>query len=75
MMLIFKPVVGCWRVFSKGILSLHSRTAVSQRLSTDLEPKVTFFIMHTRQLRNQKKYPLHLIGNMDETPLWMNLLG
>uniref|UniRef100_A0A1X7UAJ7 HTH CENPB-type domain-containing protein n=1 Tax=Amphimedon queenslandica TaxID=400682 RepID=A0A1X7UAJ7_AMPQE len=63
------------RFFERHSLSLHPRTTVSQRLPTDLEPQVTFFIMHTRQLRNQKKYPLHLIGNMDETPLWMDLPG
>ena len=31
--------------------------------------------MGTRQLRHSKKYPLGSIGNMDETPLWLDMLG
>ena len=63
------------RYFVRHSLCLSRRTIVSQRLPTDLEPKVTSFIMKTRQLRIHKNYPLHLIGNMDETPLWMDMPG
>ena len=52
-----------------------SLRTVSQRLPSDLEPKVTAFIMNTRQLRMSKQYSLPLIGNMDETPLWMDMPG
>ena len=55
--------------------SLRRRTTVSQRLPKDLVPKVTMFIMATRRLRHSKDYPLGSIGNMDETPLWLDMPG
>lgn len=57
-------------------MSLRRRTTVSQRLPSDLLPfKVTAFIVNTRRLRILKQYPLSLMGNMDETPLWMDMPG
>ena len=56
-------------------LSLRRRTTVSQRLPSDLIPKVISFIMKTRKLRMQNGYPLCGIGNMDETPLWLDMPG
>ena len=38
-------------------------------------PKVTTFIMGTRLLRQSKKYLLESIGNMDKTPLWLDMAG
>ena len=55
--------------------SLRRRTTVSQRLPKDVVPKVTMFIMAIRRLRHSKNYPLGLIGNMDETPLWLDMPG
>lgn len=46
-----------------------------QRLPADFIPKVSQFVMTTRKLRHTKKYPLSHIGNMDETPLWMDMPG
>jgi len=31
--------------------------------------------MATRRLRHSKNYPLGSIGNMDETPLWLDMPG
>jgi len=31
--------------------------------------------MATRRLRHSKDYPLGSIGNMDETPLWLDMPG
>ena len=53
--------------------SLRRRTMVGQRLPQDLITKVVGFIMSTRKLRHSKDYPLSLIGNMDETPLWLDM--
>ena len=55
--------------------SLRRRTTVGQRLPQDLITKVVGFIMSTRKLRHSKDYPLSLIGNMDETPLWLDMPG
>ena len=54
---------------------LRRRTTVSQHLPKNLVPKVTDFIMRIRQLRIHKTYSLGFIGNMDETPLWLDMPG
>ena len=48
---------------------------MGQRLPQDLITKVVGFIMSTRKLRHSKNYPLSFIGNMDETPLWLDMPG
>ena len=63
------------RFLGRHSLSLRRKTTVSRRLSRDLVPKVTAFIIKTRRLRMKKKYSLSLIGNMDETPLWLDMPG
>ena len=55
--------------------SLRRRTTVGQRLPQDLITKVVGFIMSTWKLRHSKDYPLSLIGNMDEMPLWLDMPG
>ena len=52
--------------------SLRRRTMVDQRLPQDLITKVVGFVMTTRKFRYLKNYPLSLISNMDETPLWLD---
>ena len=54
---------------------LRRRTTVGQRLPQDLITKVVGFIMSTRRLRRSKNYSLSFIGNMDETPLWLDMPG
>ena len=54
--------------------SLRRRT-MGQRLPQNLITKVVGFIMSTRKLRHSKNYPLSLISNMDETPLWLDMPG
>ena len=55
--------------------SLCRRTTVDQRLPQDLITKVVGFIMTTRKFHRSNNYPLSLISNMDETPLWLDMLG
>ena len=63
------------KLFKRHHLSLRRRTTVSQRLPQDLVPKVIGFIMATRRLCHINSYPLGSIGNMDETPLWLDMPG
>lgn len=55
--------------------SLRRRTTVSQRLPQDHITKVSSFVLRIRRLRIQNRYPLAMIGNMDETPLWLDMPG
>jgi len=48
---------------------------VGQRLPPQLTDKVVSFIMKARKLRFKHNYELSAIGNMDETPYWMDLAG
>lgn len=61
--------------FQRYGLSLRRRTTVSQRLPKDLEPKVASFILNVRRQRLRKQYSIGNIGNMDETPLWLDMPG
>ena len=53
--------------------SLCCGTTVRQRLPRDLVPKDVSFLMRTRHLVLNYQYDLSCIGNMDETPLWMDM--
>ena len=63
------------RFMTRWELSIHRCTTVRQRLPSDHVDKVVQFIMNTRKLHIQNSYSLTAIGNMDETPLWMDMPG
>ena len=48
---------------------------MGQRLPADLIDKVVRIVMSTWKRRIKHKYSLSGIGNMDETPLWMDMPG
>ena len=48
---------------------------MSQRLLQDLIQKVLSFLLHMRRLWLQHHHFLTAIGNMDETPLWLDMPG
>ena len=54
---------------------LRRRTTVSQHLPDQMVNKVSSFVLCVRKLRRQHQYPLSAIGNMDETPLWLDMPG
>jgi hypothetical protein len=54
-------------------LSNRRCTTIAQHLPEDLEEKKQNFINYILNKRTQYNYPLHLIGNMDETPLTFDL--
>lgn len=56
-------------------LSVKQRTTVSQRLPADVIPRVFSFVIKTWKLCMERNYPLTHIGNVDETPLWLDMLG
>ena len=55
-------------------LSLHSRTSVSQKLPAQLEKKLECFLNEVCILRTEHKYPKSLIINMDETPMYFDMV-
>ena len=55
-------------------LSLRSRTSISQKLPPQLESKLESFLNEVRILRTQYSYPLDMIINMDETPMFFDMV-
>ena len=63
------------KFFRRYNFSLRRRTTVCQKLPQDYVTKIVTFIIRIRKMREMKQYPLASIGNMDETPLWMDMPG
>ena len=63
------------RFLKRWDLSIRRRTTVGQRLPADIIDKVVRFIINTQKQRIKHKYSLSGIGNMDETPVWMDMPG
>jgi len=63
------------RFLKRWDLSVRRKTTVGQRLPADIIDKVVRFIIGTRKRRIKHKYSLSGIGNMDETPVWMDMPG
>ena len=61
--------------FKRHDFSLRRKTTVCQRLPRDLIPKVVSYLMKVRKMLLVQQYPLESIGNMDETPMWLDMPG
>ena len=54
-------------------LSLRQKTTLAQRLPDDYEEKIVRFHRFIIDRRKEHNYPLHVIANMDETPLTFDM--
>ena len=71
----FKASDGWVRKFMKrNNLVLRCRTHISQSLPKDLEQKITAFRAEVASIFENADYPLDFICNMDETPVFLDLL-
>ena len=59
----------CQRFMKRNGLSLRQKTTLAQRLPDDYEEKIVNFHRFIINHRKQHSYPLHVIANMDKTPL------
>lgn len=64
----------CQRFMKRNGLSLWQKTTLAQQLSSDCEEKIVWFHRYIIDLRKQYSYPLHVIANMDKTPLTFDML-
>ena len=53
---------------------MHCKTSVSHKLPPELEKKIESFLTQVRALRARYQYPAELILNMDETPVYMDMI-
>ncbi|GFS88623.1 HTH CENPB-type domain-containing protein [Trichonephila clavipes] len=63
------------RFMAHNNLVLREKTKVAQMLLKDMDYKLKSFQKYVIGLRKQKKYSLSHIGNMDETPLTLDMIG
>ncbi|CAG8439124.1 3348_t:CDS:2 [Scutellospora calospora] len=56
-------------------LSLRCKTKIAHKLPEDLEDKLLDFQWFVICLRQKNDYPLEMIANMDETPVWFDIVG
>ena len=56
-------------------ISFRRATHVSQKCVSILDDKVQNFLKFVIRLRKRQNYDLSMIGNMDETPIWLDMPG
>ena len=59
----------CQRFMKRNGLSLRQKTTLAQRLPSDYEEKIVQFQRFIIKQRRAHSYPLHLMANMDESPI------
>ena len=55
-------------------LVLRVKTSMAQELPKDLEGKINEFKRQVKRIRENGDFPYNLIGNMDETPVYMDMV-
>ena len=63
----------CQRFMKRNGLSLRQKTTLAQRLPDDYEEKIIRFHRYIIDRRKEHNFPLHLIANMNETPLTFDM--
>ena len=62
------------KFMARNGLSLCCKTSISQKLPAQLENKIECYLTQVRAFRARHQYPLELIINMDETPMYFDML-
>lgn len=71
----FKASDGWLRKFmTRNNLVLRARTNMGQTLPKDLEEKIAAFRQQIRHVRDNSDFPYALIANMDETPIYLDIV-
>ena len=72
----FKASPGwCTRFMNRNGYSIRTRTKIAQKLPKEFAEKITSFQRYIIRLRLRAEYALDCIGNMDETPVTMDMVG
>lgn len=65
----------CSRFMKRKGLVLRQKTKIAQKLPEDLADKITNFHKFVINIRKDYEFPLSQIGNMDETPVFFDMLS
>ncbi len=72
----FKASTGWFRRFKKRHNILFRRsTHISQQAADITDERVQRFLRSVIRMRKMREYDLRLMGNMDETPVWLEMPG
>ena len=52
----------------------RAKTSIAQELPKDLENKISEFRRQVKYVRENGDFPYQVIGNMDETPVYMDMV-
>ena len=63
----------CQRFMKTNDLSMHQKTTLAQGLPPDYEEKIVQFHQFVIRQRRANNYPLHLVANMDESPIQFDM--
>lgn len=63
-----------YRFFRRNRFTLRAKTSLSQRLPAGLEGKMKAYLQKVHKERTDGRFLLALIGNMDETPVYFDLV-
>ena len=63
-----------YKFFHRNHFTLRAKTSLSQRLPAGLEGKMKLYLQKLQKERKNGRFPLALIGNMDETPVYFDLV-
>ena len=63
----------CQHLMKRNALSLWQKTTLARRLPADYKEKVVWFHRFIIEHCKEHCYPLHLVANMDETPLTFDM--
>ena len=68
---------GSWlnRFLNRYNFSLRRRTKISQKLPKDMHEKLCSFHNYIRTLQKNNNFELNCIANMDETPIFFDMVG
>lgn len=72
----FKATVSwCSRFMHRHDLVIRQKTKIAQKLPKDLDHKITQFQTFVINQRKRNEYGMAHIGNMDETPMFFDVVG
>ena len=63
-----------YKFFRRNRFTLRAKTSLSQMLPEGLEGKIKVYLLNVHKERKSGRFPNALIGNMDETPAYFDLV-
>ena len=72
----FRASCGWLRCFMKrNNIAFRRATHVAQKKQVELDDRMQGFLRYVIRIRQRRHYPLSMIGNMDETPVYVDIPG